>query len=443
MRLLSLHLTVESPLAIRADHAAGGAAGAGYIPGSTLLGSLASLYRLLYDGKEEMEAFAPLFLHEQVLYPSLYPALFDDDGLQDRGTPVLPLPITAFSCKRHTGFLFPQNARHDGHGARDTLFDWVLFKLGDIHPELRQQLQPLEIFKQHSQCHCGEAMDRFEGYYRQNDLHPFQYIASDSLTRLQMHTGIHRASGTVQDGILYSRQVFVEGMQFWGEALFPDDEQLMARFQAFVDEIGTPGSKRTGTGRTHGMGKVSTPGLLRMGTGRTRGMGKVSLAARKPEEKDRFSAFSARLDAFNQALRARAADFGLQNLPYGYFFALTLHSPLLLCDDLLRYQSRIDVPALQQALPPHILSGLTLLHAASTMERVTGWQEIWGTPRMREYAIASGSVFLFACSTPPDAECLRALFTLEEQGMGKRRAEGFGRICISDPFHRLVQQEKA
>ncbi|MBV9710203.1 MAG: hypothetical protein JO011_04715, partial [Ktedonobacteraceae bacterium] len=71
----------------------------------------------------------------------------------------------------------------------------------------------------------------------------------------------------------------------------------------------------------------------------------------------------------------------------------------------------------------------------------TGWQELWGTPRAAEYAIESGSVFLFTCPSPPDNALHNALFALEEQGMGKRRAEGFGRICISDPFHQLVQQE--
>ena len=43
MRSLALRMTVESPLAVRSDHAASGAAGTQTIPGSTLLGALASL----------------------------------------------------------------------------------------------------------------------------------------------------------------------------------------------------------------------------------------------------------------------------------------------------------------------------------------------------------------------------------------------------------------
>ncbi len=426
MKSLALDLTAESPLAIRADHAAGGAAGAKSIPGSTLLGSLASLYRMVYDGKDEMQAFAPLFLHEQVLFPSLFPALIIDKGLQDQPAPVYPLPITATSCKRHSGFHFPDDDKNDGHGARDTLFDWTLFKLASASPERYPQTQPLEILRSQRECRrCKQAMDHFEGYYRRNALSPYQLIAAESTTRLQTHTGIHRESGTVQDGILYNRQVFTEGTRFWGEALVPDDERLIEQFKDFVELVGTQG-------------------LLRMGTGRTRGMGKVRLHVRTPQKAESFSSFSERLTAFNQAFQARAADFQMATLPYAFFFALTLHSPLLLCDDFLRYQSCIDVPTLQQILHPCALpEELKLLYYASSMKRITGWQELWGTPRTGEYAIDSGSVFLFACQSPLDATCLKALFALEERGMGKRRAEGFGRVCVSDQFHQLVQQEAA
>lgn len=130
MKSLALRMTAESPLAIRSDHSPGGADNMKYIPGTTVRGSLAALYRMFYHEKAEMEAFAPLFLREQVSYHNLYPALFDDEGLQERHSlPVHPLPKTAQSCKRHTGFIFPDNDNNDGHGARDTLIDWGLFKL--------------------------------------------------------------------------------------------------------------------------------------------------------------------------------------------------------------------------------------------------------------------------------------------------------------------------
>src|SRR5438045_3760905 len=132
-------------------------------------------------------------------------------------------------------------------------------------------------------------MDHLDGYYRRNDNDPHQMIAAqvDNYIRLQTHTGIHRESGTVQEGILYNREIFEEGMQFWGQARFPDDEELITSFEAFIAEIGSSG-------------------LLRLGTGRTRGMGKVTLRVDRTEEKQvSFETFSQRLTAFNNALHQR------------------------------------------------------------------------------------------------------------------------------------------
>ena len=425
MKHLSIRMTTISPLSIRSDHAPGGAAGIRYIPGTTFIGGLASLHRLLYhENAQAKEAFESLFLREQVLYSNLYPAIFDDPGLQEREVSVYPLPKTAQSCKRHSGFRFPQNERNDGHGVRDTLIDWALFKLIGSDERLQKTTKPLAILKQSRDCHCGEAMDSIDGYYRRSDVKPYHMIAAEveSYTRMQTHTGIDRDSGTVQDRILYNRQVFEEDMEFWGRVSFPDDGKLLKQFEDFIAEIGLSG-------------------MLHLGTGRTRGMGKVRLDTARVEEKQTsFDAFSQRLATFNDTLHTRAREFGLETLPYGYFFALTLHSPLLLCDDLLRYQGAINIKTLEELLD-YAVPGLTSIYYAASMRSVTGWQEMWGTPRTSEHAIESGSVFLFACLSPPDQTLLRALFELEEHGIGRRRAEGFGRVCVSDKFHQQIHQE--
>lgn len=428
MKHLSIRMTTMSPLAIRSDHSPGGAAAIRYIPATTFIGALASLHRLLdHENAEAREAFEPLFLHDQVLYSNLYPAIFDDPGgLQESKIPVYPLPKTAQSCKRHSGFRFPDNGKNDGHGVRDTLVDWALFKLVHSDERLSGTTKPLEILQRDRNCHCGEAMDSIEGYYRRSNLKPYSMIAAEveSYTRMQTHTGIDRESGTVQDRILYNRQVFEEGMQFWGQVSFLDDEKLLKQFEDFINEIGRSG-------------------ILHLGTGRTRGMGRVTLKAERVEEEQRpFDAFTHRLTTFNDTLHQQARKFGLETLPYSYFFALTLHSPLLLCDDLLRYRGTLDTDTLKDLLGPTMPELTRIYHAASTRS-VTGWQELWGTPRTRERAIESGSVFLFACPSPPDQNLLKALFTLEEQGIGRRRAEGFGRVCISDQFHQQIHQEEA
>lgn len=427
MRHLSIRMTVESPLAIRSDHAPGGATTSKYILGTSFLGALTDLYRSLYADSEQMEAFAPLFLSEHVRYPNLYPALFRDDGLQNQKTvPVSPLPVTAQSCKRHPGFRFPRDEDNDAHGVRDTLIDWTLFKLANLDKQIKGNAQPLEILKQGRDCRCGEAMDHYNnGYYRRSNVEPYPMIAAqvEGHTRLQTHTGIHRASGTVQESILYNRQVFEEGMQFWGDLLVSDT--LFSPLTGFLREVGHQG-------------------LLRLGTGRTRGMGKVTLAFREPDEQDDLSTFKQRLNALNKAFHERAQKFELNVSQDDYFFALTLPAPLILRDDLLRYRGVIDAATLMQILQDYCEEDVPQLqdvYHAAKVRRVSGWQQLWGTPRTNEYAIESGSVFLFSCASPPSKALFNALFKLEEEGIGKRRTEGFGRVRVSDEFHQQVEQE--
>jgi hypothetical protein len=80
------------------------------------------------------------------------------------------------------------------------------------------------------------------------------------------------------------------------------------------------------------------------------------------------------------------------------------------------------------------------VYQAASVWRVSGWSELWGTPKANDYAIDTGSVFLFSCRLDPDDDTLlRLLYDMEQRSIGQRRAEGFGRILISDPFHREVE----
>ncbi|HEY6407703.1 MAG TPA: hypothetical protein VIY29_09575, partial [Ktedonobacteraceae bacterium] len=210
----------------------------------------------------------------------------------------------------------------------------------------------------------------------------------------------------------------------WGMVKLP--EELASPFNAFIEEVGKTG-------------------LVRVGTGRTRGMGKVRLSVGPLEsEQERYEQFKKRLRTFNdrlqtlakQAFPASAYDLALQP----FYFALTLHSPAILCDPLLRYRGSINTPVLEELL--HIPSdNFKLIYQAVGTRRLSGWNELWGLPRANEYAIDTGSVFLFGSDITPDEDkdkdnvLWQALFKLEEEGIGRRKAEGFGRVCVSDPFH--------
>ena len=85
-----------------------------------------------------------------------------------------------------------------------------------------------------------------------------------------------------------------------------------------------------------------------------------------------------------------------------YYFALTLHAPVILNDELLRYRGTIDAETLKDQLAQHTTNNLDELdlrcvYQQAHIQRITGWQVLWGTPKTSEHAIEAGSVFLFKC----------------------------------------------
>ncbi|RAQ96014.1 RAMP superfamily CRISPR-associated protein [Thermogemmatispora tikiterensis] len=428
MKTFALLLEARSPLAIRADHAPSGFGCLDYLPGTSLAGSLASLFRLLYPN--ERDEFRRLFLSGRVQFPDLLlaPLIPSEDGQQREEqeiplSPVYPLPRTAQSCKRHPGFKGDSGRARDegGHGVCDTLFAWAVFALQpDGEPQAIRALKNLYSCKE-----CDASMQSITGSYAHHEA-TFRLADYRGRRRLQTHTGIDRLRGTVQEEILYNREVLDEGTCFWG-LLKASDEEAPA-LQRFIEEAGHSG-------------------LVRVGTGRTRGLGSVELTLTPLQEPSAsWEHFRQRLLTFDRELKDYLATYGTPGPRKGqgqgtepFYFALTLYSPAILCDEFLRYRGRIDEVVLAELLgPPFTREELRALHMAAALRRITGWNELWGLPRAAEYAIERGSVFLFAYWMHSDAdrdELIKALFRLEEEGIGRRRNEGFGSVRISDPFH--------
>ena len=428
MKNYALTLRADSPLTIRADHAPGGAASAQYIPGTALAGSLAAAYRLFYP--DNNSGFEDLFLNELIWFPDLYPASFkkSEEFQNATASPVYPLPKTAQSCKRFPGFhptQYETDVTEPRHGVRDSLLDWATFALADQTASSTDLLlKPLEA---HKNCPvCGKLkldrpMDNLTGYYRR--LGPGGPMLKARVdTRLQTHNGINRITGTVQEGILYNREVIEEDACFWG--LLKLSDELAQPFEAFIDRVAN-----------------AEAGWLRIGTGRTRGLGKVDLSISSPEGLADRDDFRKRLEGFDTKLREKAQSFNLSTSPF--YFALTLHSPVILSDGWHGYYTSINANTILQndTLESRLglaAKSLKLLCQFSGTRRVRGWNELWGTPRTNELAIDTGSVFLFTCNQSLDDTLTDALYRLEEEGIGRRKAEGFGRICISDQFHQEV-----
>jgi CRISPR-associated protein Csx10 len=422
MRRIALQLTTLSPLSIRSDHTPDGITTARYIAGRAIIGSLATLHRLFHEQGEP--EFKQLFLSRQVLYPDLFPATFDDkaqlgtaEWWNTLNRPVYPAPLTARTCKRYPGFLFAANDSYLGHGVRDSLFAWSIFKLINQGDDIPASM--LELVKKQQQCEkCNKATRIAEDYYRRNEsMLNRPMIAAHVSTRFQTHTGISRETGTVQQGILYSREVFREQTRFWGLLKTPDE--LAGPLLHFLQE-------------------VAESGLLRLGMGRSRGLGKVKLDVQLLDDTaDTYSAFTERLKTFHERFTREIDKVPGVRKP-DFTFALTLHSPTILYDELLRYHHSISEATLGRLvdLPA---DSFRQLYQVTDARRVTGWSEAWCLPRFHDLAMDTGSVFFFASNLGAEETLLRGLYRLEQEGIGEQRSEGFGRVSVSDPFHLEVK----
>jgi CRISPR-associated protein Csx10 len=429
VKQLALKVTTLSPLSMRSDYAPNRADVAPYIYGSTLLGCLASAHRLLRNDKTE---FIKFFLSDKVQYPNLYPASFKNDEMCDAFRPLYCIPRTAQTCKRFKGFQPLSKDDLDDeddepHGVRDNLFDWALFALLDkpeqhtTDTERGQTIASLEADanKKCTFLSCGEPLDSYTGFYRWRE--DGARAIAEAKKRLLTRTGINRKYGTVEERILYNREVYEEENIFFGIIQAEDD--VAGELLDFILHRGNNED-----------GPLLLSDFARLGTARTRGFGQVEFEPGPSEDaQNRFELFKERLQLFDKALRERAGTAA----HHPFYIALTLHAPVILQDELLRYEGIISGERLR------VLAGLPeeekpfeLLYHSASMRRMMGWQELWGLPRAHEYAIDAGSVFLFSLRQPLDETLAQALFTLEERSIGQRRAEGFGRISISDPFHR-------
>jgi CRISPR-associated protein Csx10 len=399
---LYVQLQAETPLSFRSQRSQMSATTLRYIPGTNLRGALAQAHQML---KRPQDEFASFFLHDQVRFSNLYPAAFIQSRLdEENDMPVLPLPITIHSCKRFPGFTRDSDGLSpDPHGMIDALIPFALFTLdGERRPSLLAQLQTCP--------QCGEPLDRLPpgSFFRQGADQRFgaaKSVAGDVRTR----SAISYTTGAVRPDMLYSRATIAAGSPFWGE--WSVAEEIEPAFREFIDE-------------------AVAQRWLRLGNNRTRGLGRVRLNYQPCANEDTVAALHERIAQFTDQLyaRARAAQIELHAPVY---VPLTLMSDMILDDHLLR--PRLQLSAAD--LAPFIgLSDVPVVYTAATARRVEGWSDLWRLPRADEWAIDMGSVFLIAL--PDLTETIAAgLLRLQEEGLGRRRTEGYGRVNVAHPIH--------
>lgn len=396
-----VRITDSGPLSFRAGRETTSGETLRYVSGSVLFGALAATYAKLRH--DETVSFNEIFFSDESSFGNLYPSSFSHAGLARDRDAVYPLPNTATTCKRFGGFQFDEEDSDDPHhGVYDTLISWALFALSHE--------SNFDVFKPLEECaNCGEAMDRIDGFYRRN-ARDAQKMGTASIKRsLRTRTGINRATGTVQQGILYSREVLRPGMEFWGTVSVPDAQK--DRFQKFVEE-------------------ANQSGMLRLGNNKTRGFGRVILKLTRARERGELDSLRERMQTFDAELRKAAQKFDIKT-SHKLYLPLTLTADAILFDRLLRYRTALD----SQYLEELGILGAKLIYQNSGTRQVMGWNTLLGVPKADEMGIAMGSVFLFGLDSQLDDNLLQTLLRMQTEGIGARRSEGFGRLQVASRFH--------
>ncbi len=105
-------------------------------------------------------------------------------------------------------------------------------------------------------------------------------------------------------------------------------------------------------------------------------------------------------------------------------FTVTLLSDLILRDEWGQYVAMPPTELLSEAL----VATLKLKSCYTKSTLIGGFNRKWGLPLPQVPAVSAGSVFIYDKIDGITADRIR---TLEAEGIGERRAEGFGRIAIN------------
>ena len=407
MKRYRVTATLESPLVVRKERQSQRSEGADSVSGTLLRGALAQAY--LHQHGAADAGFHRLFLDEDACrYGPLDPA--------DR-----VFPQTAVSCKRKPGFRDDGEPDDEKHGVGDVLWARVARRLagrevGGDDASLRRCRK------------CRQDLKGLTGFWIKKE---GKYHQPRKPWRLApaIHVGIDRTTATAAEAMFYSLP-----------ALEPREQtaRLVGDLEAEPDVIEALNALL-----------ADEEGVVRVGHARTRGCGRVRL-----DIGDAAADGGGDWEGWSAALIAYLAkrDAGSRFDPARhFFFGLSLPTGAILLDKVLRYS--LDPAGMVDWLPRLSPGGadreafggrLRCVHAVTKHERLRGWNAAHGLPRQDEWLVSRGAVYayLFEGDAAGRGELTRQLAALERAGVGARRGEGFGRVRVSDDFHRTFAEQE-
>ena len=400
-----------APVAIKRDRQSERSESVRSVAGTVVRGALAAIYLQHYGQVDD--TFRRLFLNEATCrFGPLDPA------------PRI-FPLTAASCKRE--------------GMQHALVDQLWFRIAQHHLAGRVPEDAEAAWRQCSKC--AADLNDHDGFWEAEN----NRLSDKSSDRhhVAAHVGIDRHSSTAAEAIFYTL-----------EALLPSDQEQDLHGWLMADDDTLADLQRLLEVEDH---------RISVGHHRTRGYGDVRLQLGNTVEDD----LQVRAQGWEQWSRALADFLGSPALsvpdldPEGFYFSLSFPSGAVLVDRLLRYTlDPADMVSWLSPMPPadaafpmqdrpawRLETGGTVrwVAAMTRHERLRGWNAAHGLPRQDEWAVARGAVYVyhFQGASEEREALIRKLAALSEDGVGLRRNEGFGRVVVSDDFHRRFcrQQE--
>jgi CRISPR-associated protein Csx10 len=212
---------------------------------------------------------------------------------------------------------------------------------------------------------------------------------------IMVHTQRSRSHGRAmpQDGAVYRYDALAKGQTFVGVILCDDDTAATKLAQVLNGEFALGGSRSAGYGRV------------------------------------RFS-FDSAQDIYDAQTWGEAASpkDSLQNPP-AHKLLIALLSDVVLRDTTLG----LNTPAiaiLQAALRKALACDtLTVADAFASSSTLGGFNQTWGLPVPQMQVLSMGTVLV--CDVPGATPSANLIQKLEREGLGERKAEGFGRVAVN------------
>ena len=391
MYSIDLVVTLEEPGIFAAGHQAGNLVETlPYVPGNVLLGALAERFLYELKGSSVDPRFRTFFLSDAVRFEHLYPC---DNSRVLRAT--TPIPLSTLTCKDYPRPCSEteENRLHgDGHPYHDFLLDTVAPKC--------------------AKSDCDAPLTGRDGFY-----YTLRTPGGETYDYRVQPVRIVRMHNTIDD----ESQRPSEG----GGGVFA--YECLDRQQCFRGLIGfSDGATRDEFGST----VFGAEREIELGLGRGRGRGGYGEATVRVLALESTDGVTGLLDKGDFERR-----WDLFRTAKGRHFTITLHSDTIVADRYLRYQTTLTEPVLAAELgvPEDALKR----HAAFSVPcTADGFSGIHGLPLETEIAVSRGSAFLFEVMRDEVLDTVKkGLRKLEEEGMGFRRNQGFGRLIVCDGYH--------